>query len=100
MGACLGGALGRSLEASLSGALTLSSTSTYFVVGASSMLAATCNVPLTSLVLAVELAGGASYEATLPLIVAIGVAVYVSSVLLPGLLDGISRRDALAKLNS
>lgn len=45
-----------------------------------------------------ELAGGASYEATLPLITGIGVALYVSAVLLPALLDGLDRDAALQRL--
>mmetsp|Transcript_85029 Transcript_85029/g.230832 ORF Transcript_85029/g.230832 Transcript_85029/m.230832 type:complete len:91 (+) Transcript_85029:2-274(+) len=67
------------------------------VVGASSMLAANCGVPVTSVVLAVELAGGSSYEATLPLIIGIALATYISSVLLPGLFEGISREDSLKR---
>lgn len=55
-------------------------------------------MPITSVVLAVELAGGASYEATLPLITGIGVALYVSAVLLPALLDGLDRDAALQRL--
>mmetsp|Transcript_16338 Transcript_16338/g.28632 ORF Transcript_16338/g.28632 Transcript_16338/m.28632 type:complete len:704 (+) Transcript_16338:33-2144(+) len=95
MGACLGGALGRIVEG-----LTLahSASTTYIVVGMASMLASNCSVPITSVILAVELAGGASYEATLPLISGIGVALYVSAVLLPSLLDGIDRSSALKRL--
>lgn len=76
IGACLGGALGRMLEAT---ALSHSAATTYVVVGMASMLAANCSVPITSVVLAVELAGGESYEATLPLITGIGVALYAAS---------------------
>jgi len=100
MGACLGGAFGRALGASLGAAAIVSSPSTYLVVGAASMLAANCSVPITSVVLAVEIAGGASYEATLPLICGIAVATYVSSVLLPRLLEGISRDEALRRLDA
>eukprot|EP00434_Breviolum_minutum_P028500 symbB.v1.2.025213.t1/scaffold2435.1/size79124/2 len=95
IGACLGGALGRMIEGS---AIAHSAATTYIVVGMASMLAANCSVPITSVVLAVELAGGASYEATLPLITGIGVALYVSAVLLPALLDGLDRDAALEKL--
>ncbi|CAE7203384.1 CLC-E [Symbiodinium microadriaticum] len=96
VGACLGGALGRLMEGSV---MAHSATTTYIVVGMASMLAANCSVPITSVVLAVELAGGASYEATLPLITGIGVALYVSAVLLPALLDGLDRNAALARLS-
>jgi len=96
MGACLGGALGRILEGSI---FAHSVPATYIVVGMASMLAANCSVPITSVVLAVELAGGASYEATLPLISGIGVALYVSAVLLPALLDGLDRKAALQRLS-
>lgn len=95
IGACLGGALGRMIEGA---AIAHSAATTYIVVGMASMLAANCSVPITSVVLAVELAGGASYEATLPLITGIGVALYVSAVLLPALLDGLDRDAALQRL--
>jgi len=98
MGACLGAAVGRAAAALLGGVQIISSSATYVVVGAASMLAANCSVPVTSVVLAVELAGGTSYEATLPLIVGIGLALYISSVLLPALLEGLSREDALMQL--
>jgi len=96
VGACLGGALGRLMEGSV---MAHSAATTYIVVGMASMLAANCSVPITSVVLAVELAGGASYEATLPLITGIGVALYVSAVLLPALLDGLDRNAALSRLS-
>eukprot|EP00913_Durusdinium_trenchii_P021203 g19918.t1 len=79
-------------------AMAHSDAQTYIVVGMASMLAANCSVPITSVVLAVELAGGASYEATLPLITGIGVALYVSAVLLPAILDGLDRDAALQRL--
>mmetsp|Transcript_40195 Transcript_40195/g.100942 ORF Transcript_40195/g.100942 Transcript_40195/m.100942 type:complete len:761 (+) Transcript_40195:88-2370(+) len=95
MGACLGAAVGRATAALLGGVQVISSSATYVVVGAASMLAANCSVPVTSVVLAVELAGGSSYEATLPLILGIALALYISSVLLPALFEGLSREDAL-----
>lgn len=95
IGACLGGAMGRLIEGI---AMAHSDAQTYIVVGMASMLAANCSVPITSVVLAVELAGGASYEATLPLITGIGVALYVSAVLLPAILDGLDRDAALQRL--
>ncbi|CAJ1368554.1 unnamed protein product [Effrenium voratum] len=95
IGACLGGALGRLIEGA---AFAHSATPTYIVVGMAAMLAANCSVPITSVVLAVELAGGESYEATLPLITGIGVALYVSAVFLPALLDGLDRDSALKRL--
>lgn len=97
MGACLGGAFGRALEASFGGLATVSTASTYLVVGAASMLAANCSVPITSVVLAVELAGGASYEATLPLICGIAVASYFTGALLPFLFEGLNREEALRR---
>mmetsp|Transcript_225 Transcript_225/g.947 ORF Transcript_225/g.947 Transcript_225/m.947 type:complete len:693 (-) Transcript_225:134-2212(-) len=96
-GACLGAAFGRLAAVLAGGAALVSTTSTYTVVGASSMLAANCGVPVTSVVLAVELAGGSSYEATLPLIIGIALATYISSVLLPGLFEGVSREDSLKR---
>lgn len=100
MGACLGGSLGRSLGAAVAGLGVVSSPSTYVVAGAASMLAANCSVPITSVVLAVELAGGSSYSATLPLICGIGIATYVSNIYLPGLFEGLDRGAALRRLEA
>lgn len=97
MGACLGGALGRLVEGA---SFAHSAPTTYIVVGMASMLASNCSVPITSVVLAVELAGGASYKATLPLISGIGVALYVSAVFLPSLLDGLDREAAIKRLEA
>jgi len=94
MGACVGGCVGRAVVG-LKGVITISSVATYVVVGMAAQLAANCAVPITSVVLAVELVGGASYKAVLPLICCIGVAVYTASVLLPALLEGLDRKSAI-----
>lgn len=97
-GACVGGAVGRIAEYALGD--LVSNAATYVLVGSASMLAANCNVPITSVVLAIELSGGRDYGAALPLIACIAMSFFVSTILLPSLIEGLRRDDALKALES
>ncbi|CAJ1367153.1 unnamed protein product [Effrenium voratum] len=104
MGACLGGLAGRVLRDNFwPWALNLpfllggngmdgvdaqvtafSVPATYAVVGMAACLGSICSVPLTSVVLLLELAGGKDYGVVLPTVAATGVAVYVEDFLSRG----------------
>ncbi|CAK9085443.1 unnamed protein product [Durusdinium trenchii] len=91
MGACLGGLFGRNLRdnfwpwaISLPGLdieRAFSVPATYAVVGMAACLGSICNLPLTAVVLLLELAGGKDYGVVLPTVAATGVAVYVEDLL-------------------
>ena len=85
IGACLGGLLGRSLRDFLwplalwlpeffksDGPFVFSVPATYAVVGMAACLGSVCNVPLTAVVLLLELAGGKDYGVVLPTVAAVG----------------------------
>ena len=84
MGACLGGLSGRTLRdyfwpwaLSLPGLdieRAFSVPATYAVVGMAACLGSICKVPLTSVVLLLELAGGKDYGVVLPTVAATGLA--------------------------
>lgn len=84
MGLATGGLVGRCLRDFLwpvlllfGGVHAFSVPTTYAIVGMAASLAAICGVPLTAVVLLLELAGGRSYGVVLPMVVAVGVAVTV-----------------------
>ena len=91
MGACLGGVAGRTLRdnfwpwaISLPGlgiVKAFSVPATYAVVAMAACLGSICKVPLTSVVLLLELSGGKDYGVVLPVVAATGVAVYVDDLL-------------------
>lgn len=54
---------------------------TYAIVGMAASLGAVCGVPLTAVVLLLELSGGDDYGVILPTVAAVGVAVYVEDLL-------------------
>eukprot|EP00439_Symbiodinium_sp_Y106_P073509 s1515_g13.t2 len=99
IGACLGGLVGRSLRDFLwpwalwlpelpifksEGPFVFSVPATYAIVGMAACLGSICNVPLTAVVLLLELAGGKDYGVVLPTVAAVGVAVYVEDLLSRG----------------
>ncbi|CAE8643660.1 unnamed protein product [Polarella glacialis] len=91
MGASLGGLFGRVLRDFLwplalvfpfgDGTDAFAVPSTYAIVGMAASLGAVCGVPLTAVVLLLELAGGKDYGVVLPTVAAVGVAVYVEDSL-------------------
>ncbi|CAE7363418.1 CLC-E [Symbiodinium natans] len=96
IGACLGGLVGRGLRDFLwpwalwlpdlsifkaEGPFVFSVPATYAIVGMAACLGSICNVPLTAVVLLLELAGGKDYGVVLPTVAAVGVAVYVEDLL-------------------
>ncbi|CAE6919906.1 CLC-E [Symbiodinium microadriaticum] len=100
IGACLGGLVGRSLRDFLwpfalwlpelsifksEGPFVFSVPATYAIVGMAACLGSICNVPLTAVVLLLELAGGKDYGVVLPTVAAVGVAVYVEDLLSRGI---------------
>eukprot|EP00929_Paragymnodinium_shiwhaense_P048218 TRINITY_DN24407_c0_g3_i1.p1 TRINITY_DN24407_c0_g3~~TRINITY_DN24407_c0_g3_i1.p1 ORF type:complete len:966 (+),score=224.46 TRINITY_DN24407_c0_g3_i1:288-2900(+) len=96
-GAILGGAFGQFTQwgwaASYLGffnepATALSDPTTYCLVGMACMLGAQCSVPISAIVLLIELTRGASYSVVLPLICGVGAAYEVANVLLPALNQG------------
>ena len=87
IGACLGGLVGRSLRDFLwpwalwlpelpifksEGPFVFSVPATYAIVGMAACLGSICNVPLTAVVLLLELAGGKDYGVVLPTVAAVG----------------------------
>ena len=87
IGACLGGLLGRGLRDFLwplalwlpelsafnvEGPFVFSVPATYAIVGMAACLGSVCNVPLTAVVLLLELAGGKDYGVVLPTVAAVG----------------------------
>lgn len=86
MGVSLGGIFGRGLRdyawsvpLLLGDIHAFSVPATYSVVGMAATLASVCGVPLTSVVLIIELAGGSDYGVVLPTVAAVGTAVYVEN---------------------
>jgi len=94
MGA-VGGALFGQAASGAAGALGLaiSPATDYAAVGGAAVLAAVCNVPLTAVVLLLELSQGTTYAICLPLIAAVSISVYVEAYLQGGL-KGLALRDA------
>ena len=87
IGACLGGLVGRGLRDFLwpwalwlpdlsifkaEGPFVFSVPATYAIVGMAACLGSICNVPLTAVVLLLELAGGKDYGVVLPTVAAVG----------------------------
>jgi len=88
MGATIGGIFGRglrdyawSLPLALGTFTPFSVPATYAVAGMAACMASICGVPLTAVVLLLELAGGVSYGVVLPTVAAVGVAIYVEDLL-------------------
>mmetsp|Transcript_46387 Transcript_46387/g.131876 ORF Transcript_46387/g.131876 Transcript_46387/m.131876 type:complete len:161 (-) Transcript_46387:39-521(-) len=82
MGAC-GGALYGQLagEAAHALGIALSPATDYAAVGGAAALASICNVPVTAVVLLLELTAGTDYAISLPLIAAISLAVWTDQFL-------------------
>lgn len=82
MGAC-GGALYGQLagEAAHALGIALSPATDYAAVGGAAALASICNVPVTAVVLLLELTAGTDYSISLPLIAAISLAVWTDQFL-------------------
>jgi len=81
---------------------TVSPAQDYASVGAAAALAGICGVPLTAVVLLLELTAGRDYAICLPLIAAVGLSVYTEQALLRGNIESIKvqdvSQDALAKV--
>lgn len=104
IGAC-GGALYGQVAGSLIGPLNwmaISPSTDYAAVGAAATLAAICDVPVTAVVLMLELTAGRDYAISLPLIAAVSLAVLIDAFF-EGRLTGMGlktiSRDALVRVS-
>lgn len=93
IGAAAGALYGQAMGflAQLAG-LPISPATDYAAVGGAGVLASICGVPLTAVVLLLELTAGTDYTICLPLIAAVGLSVYVDKALLRGA-TGLALRD-------
>jgi H+/Cl- antiporter ClcA len=102
IGASLGALYGQIMMMLVSGLGfpgAVSSASTFAGVGSAAVLASLCGVPITAVVLLLELGGGVDYNILLPLIAAVSSSVFIESILLRDLL-GLQSATALQRVSS
>jgi len=85
IGAAAGALYGQAVGAlAQTASFEISPATDYAAVGSAAVLASICGVPLTAVVLLLELTAGTDYAICLPLIAAVGLAVYVEKALARG----------------
>jgi len=102
IGASLGALYGQTVDVLATGLGfpgAVSSAPTFAAVGSAAVLASLCGVPITAVVLLLEVAGGVDYQILLPLIAAVGSSVFIESILLRNWL-GMSSVSTVQRVSS